>query len=208
MKDALTQEVDQVIVTLGGSGCSDGGLGLLQSLGAKLVGATEGNPLLTTKRIEWGKSREKFKKVQLLVAADVTSFYSGPQGAAQIYGKQKGGTKTTLAFLDKQATNLTEQIKQTTNIDLNAVSGSGAAGGIGGALLLLGGKMVSGFSLVAQLIGLEEAIKQADLVITGEGRIDQQTINGKVPYGVAKLAKKHGKKLLRYVAVAKKILDD
>lgn len=175
LKDALTQEVDQVIVTLGGSGCSDGGLGLLQSLGAKLVGATEGNPLLTTKRIEWGKSREKFKKVQLLVAADVTSFYSGPQGAAQIYGKQKGGTKTTLAFLDKQATNLTEQIKQTTNIDLNAVSG---------------------FSLVAQLIGLEEAIKQADLVITGEGRIDQQTINGKVPYGVAKLAKKHGKKVI------------
>ncbi len=62
LKDALTQEVDQVIVTLGGSGCSDGGLGLLQSLGAKLVGATEGNPLLTTKRIEWGKSREKFKR--------------------------------------------------------------------------------------------------------------------------------------------------
>lgn len=196
LKDALTQEVDQVIVTLGGSGCSDGGLGLLQSLGAKLVGATEGNPLLTTKRIEWGESREKFKKVQLLVAADVTSFYSGPQGAAQIYGKQKGGTKTTLAFLDRQATNVTEQIKRTTNIDLNAVSGSGAAGGIGGALFLVGGKIVSGFSLVAQLIGLEESIKQADFVITGEGRIDQQTINGKVPYGVAKLAKKHGKKVI------------
>lgn len=196
LKDALLQGVDQIIVTLGGSGCSDGGLGLLQSLGAKLKGYTEGNPLLSTKKIELGESLEKLKKVQLLVAADVMNPYSGEHGAAQIYGQQKGGTEKTLTFLNERANAMVKQIKQTVNVDLNEISGSGAAGGIGGALMLAGGKIVSGFSLVADLVGLEKAIKQSDLVITGEGHIDQQTLNGKVPYGVACLAQKYQKKVI------------
>ncbi|MGN8982781.1 glycerate kinase family protein [Enterococcus villorum] len=196
LKDTLSQGVNQIIVTLGGSGCSDGGLGVLQSLGAKLEGYTEGNPLLTTKKIELGQSKEKFKKMQLLVATDVMNPYSNEQGAAYIYGKQKGGTKKTLDFLDERANEVAKQMKQEVGVDLNEIPGSGAAGGIGGALTLVGGKITSGFLLVAKLIGLEKAIKQSDLVITGEGRIDQQTINGKVPYGVARLAQKYQKKVI------------
>ncbi len=196
LKDAKQQKVDQIIITLGGSGCSDGGLGLLQSLGAQLVGLTEGNPLLSTKKIDLRKIQEEFEKVELLIAADVTSPYTGVQGAALLFGEQKGGTPETLSFLDAQAVGIAAQLAADYGINLNQLPGSGAAGGVGGALLLLGAKMVSGFTLVSQLIGLEEHIKNTDLVITGEGRIDQQTIHGKVPYGVACLAKKYQKKIL------------
>lgn len=110
-----------------------------------------------------------------------------------------------MAFLDAQAVRLANQLATDYGIDLDRLSGSGAAGGIGGALLLLGAKMASGFTVVSQLIGLEEQIKKSDLVITGEGRIDQQTIHGKVPYGVARLAKSMEKRSLPYVEVVRKI---
>lgn len=208
VKDAQNQDVDQIIVTLGGSGCSDGGLGLLQSLGARLEGITEGNPLLSTKKIDLRNLQEDFGEVELLIAADVTSPYTGAQGAARLFGKQKGGSPETLAFLDAQAVRLANQLATDYGIDLDRLSGSGAAGGIGGALLLLGAKMASGFTVVSQLIGLEEQIKKSDLVITGEGRIDQQTIHGKVPYGVARLAKKYGKTIIALCGSREKDLGE
>ena len=171
IKDALLQEVEQIIVTLGGSGCSDGGLGLLQSLGASLEGYTEGNPLLSTKKLHFDRRNVLVSKVKLIIVADVTNPYTGQQGAAW-------------------------QIKDFWEVDLDDIPGSGAAGGIGGALFLLGAKMVSGFDLVSQITGLEKKIEQADVIITGEGRIDQQTIHGKVPYGVAVLAKKYRKPII------------
>ncbi|MGM0293860.1 glycerate kinase family protein [Enterococcus sp. AZ062] len=194
IKDALNQQVDEVIVTLGGSGCSDGGLGLLQSLGAKLNGVTEGNPLLSIETIDVSQL-ERIEQ-RLTIAADVTSPYTGKQGATQLFGKQKGGLPETLAFLEAQAEKVAEQIKERTAIDLNKLAGSGAAGGIGGALAIVGATMKAGFMTVSELVDLENKIKSADIVITGEGRIDQQTIHGKVPYGVASLAKKHNKKVV------------
>ncbi|HGF7744279.1 TPA: glycerate kinase [Enterococcus faecium] len=196
IKDALLQEVEQIIVTLGGSGCSDGGLGLLQSLGASLEGYTEGNPLLSTKKLHFDRRNVLVSKVKLIIAADVTNPYTGQQGAAWQFGRQKGGIDTTLAFLDKQAGKIAQQIKDFWEVDLDDIPGSGAAGGIGGAIFLLGAKMVSGFDLVSQITGLEKKIEQADVIITGEGRIDQQTIHGKVPYGVAVLAKKYRKPII------------
>lgn len=208
VKDAQRQDVDQIIVSLGGSGCSDGGLGLLQSLGARLEGVTEGNPLLSTKKIDLRNLQEDFGKVELLIAADVTSPYTGAQGAARLFGEQKGGSPETLAFLDAQAVCLAKQLRADYGVDLDGLSGSGAAGGVGGAFLLLGAKIVSGFTVVSQLIGLEEQIKKSDLVITGEGRIDQQTIHGKVPYGVARLAKKYGKTIIALCGSREKDLGE
>ncbi len=89
IKDALLQEVEQIIVTLGGSGCSDGGLGLLQSLGASLEGYTEGNPLLSTKKLHFDRRNVLVSKVKLIIAADVTNPYTGQQGAAWQFGRQK-----------------------------------------------------------------------------------------------------------------------
>lgn len=194
IKDAIKQQPDEIIIALGGSGCSDGGLGLLQSLGATLVGVTEGNPLLSVKELDLHTLMPITTK--LTIASDVTSPYTGELGAALLFGTQKGGTPDTLAFLDQQAKSIVDQIKTSQSIDLDDLPGSGAAGGIGGALFLLGATMQSGFQLVAELVGLEEQVKEADIIVTGEGRIDQQTIHGKVPYGVALLAKKHHKKII------------
>lgn len=206
IKDALDQQVDEVIVTLGGSGCSDGGLGLLQSLGAKLNGVTEGNPLLSIETIDVSQL-ERIEQ-RLTIAADVTSPYTGKQGATQLFGKQKGGSPETLAFLEAQAEKVVEQIKESTAIDLNKLAGSGAAGGIGGALAIVGATMKAGFMTVSELVDLEDKIKSADIVITGEGRIDQQTIHGKVPYGVASLAKKHNKKVVAFCGSREKDLGE
>ncbi|MUZ89747.1 glycerate kinase, partial [Shigella flexneri] len=162
--------------------------GLLQSLGASLEGYTEGNPLLSTRKLHIDRRNVLVSKVKVIIAADVTNPYTGQQGAAWQFGRQKGGTDTTLAFLDKQAEKIVQQIKDFWEVDHDDIPASGAAGGIGGALFLLGAKMVSGFELVSQITGLEKQDEQADVIITGEGRIDQQTIHRKVPYGVAVLA--------------------
>ncbi|WP_206854016.1 glycerate kinase [Candidatus Enterococcus mangumiae] len=206
IKDALNQFVDEIIVTLGGSGCSDGGLGLLQSLGAKLNGVTEGNPLLTIKELDLSQLMKIDQTVT--IAADVTNPYTGEQGATQMFGKQKGGSPETLACLEEQAEKIVEQIKTKTAIDLNQLAGSGAAGGIGGALAIVGAEMKSGFTLVSELVDLEAKIKESELIVTGEGRIDQQTIHGKVPYGVALLAKKHGKKIVAICGSREKELGE
>ncbi|WP_165003877.1 glycerate kinase [Enterococcus sp. ZJ1668] len=208
IKAVLAEKPEQIIITLGGSGCSDGGLGLLQSLGASLEGVTEGNPLLSVEEVHLNNCQEIFAGIEVIIAADVTSPYSGKKGAARQFGRQKGGTEETLGFLDQQAKKIADQIKRETTIDLDEIPGSGAAGGIGGALFLLGAQMRSGFELVSQMIGLEEQVKQADIVVTGEGRIDEQTIHGKVPYGIAVLAKKYQKPIIAICGSREKELGE
>ncbi|MFV0560757.1 MAG: glycerate kinase [Enterococcus sp.] len=192
IKDALGQSAQIIIVTLGGSGSSDGGLGLLQSFGAKLEGSEEGNPLLSVHSID-SHLIHKPKDVQLIVAADVTSPYIGEKGAFHLFGRQKGASDSTIKLFEQQAKKISKQLKQQSGLDLATTAGAGAAGGLGGALMLLGAKMQPGFSLVSKLTNLEENIQQSDLVITGEGRLDRQTLQGKVPYGVARLAQKYHK---------------
>ena len=124
----------------------------------------------------------------MIIAADVTNPYTGQQGAAWQFGRQKGGIDTTLAFLDKQAGKIAQQIKDFWEVDLDDIPGSGAAGGIGGALFV-GSEDGFWFRFSQPNHWIGKKIEQADVIITGEGRIDQQTIHGKVPYGVAVLAK-------------------
>ncbi len=189
---ACRQGVKKIYLTLGGSGTSDGGVGFLLALGATIQRneRMENNPLLQAESLALSQLNPLLAQIDLFALADVTNPYFGNQGFAQVFGPQKGASQETIQQLDQQAKRLAEHIKRTTGIDLE-VPGAGAAGGLGGAVRLAGGQLVPGFATIASLIGFEEKIKGADLLITGEGRIDGQTAGGKVPYGVALLAHKH-----------------
>ncbi|QSR03221.1 glycerate kinase [Lactococcus sp. LG1267] len=166
--DAKKRGATEIILSLGGSGTSDGGLGLLEALEA-----------------------EDFSAIKITGLADVTNVYAGAEGYAKVFGKQKGGTAEILEQQDRSAQAFVQKIKKERKIDLQKIPGTGAAGGLGGALILLGGTLEPGFNKIAELLKIEEAIKTADLIITGEGQMDFQTAKGKVPFGMAKLGAKY-----------------
>lgn len=190
IKDAIAKGVQAVYLSLGGSGTSDGGLGLLQSLGSKIQTPETGNPLLSVSDFDLGPARQAVRNVSLIALADVTNPYTGKNGFAEIFGPQKGASNTTIKEMDLRAKRVAEKIFEQYKIDLTHEVGAGAAGGLGGAVLALGGRIQSGFQTISQLIDLEEKISGADLIFTGEGRLDAQTAQGKVPFGIAQLAKK------------------
>lgn len=166
--DAKNRGASEIILSLGGTGTSDGGIGLLKAL-----------------------ETVDFTGIKLLALSDVINIYAGETGYAKVFGKQKGGTVEILESQDLQARKFCQKMKLERGIDLQAIPGTGAAGGLGAAIVLLGGKIESGFTKIAEMLQIEEQIKEADLVITGEGRMDFQTENGKVPFGMAKLSRKH-----------------
>lgn len=188
IKDALARKVDQIYVSLGGSGTSDGGLGLLAALGADLKPSDKGNPLLAAESLSLSSLDEGLREVQLFALADVTNPYTGDKGFAKIFAPQKGASEETVVELEKQAKKIAKQIQKDYQLELDKVSGAGAAGGLGGAIKLLDGAIVPGFPTIQEMIGLDELLKGADLVFTGEGQMDAQTEQGKVPFGVAKAA--------------------
>lgn len=200
--DAVKRGVKQLILTLGGSGTTDGGLGMLQALGAKITNDTghlltkTTNPLLDAAHLEIEAVQQKLADVTLIVANDVDNPYAGKNGAACIFGPQKGLTAEQITLLDNQLTQIAKEMVVKKYPDLRVVAGAGAAGGLGGALALLGATMKAGFPLFADLIQLEKHLSDSDWVITGEGRLDMQSSAGKVPYGVAQLAQKHKTKTL------------
>lgn len=193
------QGFQKIIVTLGGSGVTDGGLGLLKEFGAMFLDENgnaleSGNILLAAKQIITSKLH--FPKIPIVVANDVTNTYYGEQGAFLVFSKQKGATLQQIKQLDTNAEALCKIILQQLNIDLANIEGTGAAGGLGGALAVLGAKMEPGFKLISKLIDFENSLKHADVVITGEGSIDQQSSFGKVPYAIAELAGKYRKPVI------------
>ncbi|MGC6767507.1 glycerate kinase [Enterococcus sp. LJL51] len=198
VSDAVSRGVKQLIVTLGGSGTTDGGLGMLQGLGARLFDAAGQllaagceNPLLVTHQLEIEKAKQRLAGVKLIVANDVANPYCGRKGAARIFGPQKGLTAAQIEQLDTQLYLTAEYLVQNGFADLRLIAGAGAAGGLGGAFALLDGEMQPGFSIFSKLTRLEEHIAKSDWVITGEGCLDTQSSAGKVPYGVAQLAAKY-----------------
>ncbi|WP_261807388.1 glycerate kinase family protein [Lapidilactobacillus luobeiensis] len=196
LKIVLTQNVQQIEIALGGSATSDGGLGLLAGLTATSTTDFVPDPLWSTAdpQIDWTAlkaARRSLHGVSLVGLSDVQTPFSGTIGFARIFAPQKGAGPETVTRLARRSEEMRQQVCQTTQLDLNLVPGSGAAGGIGGMLALLGGQLRPGFTELARLLDLETTLANADLVITGEGRIDEQTATGKVPYGVACLAHKH-----------------
>ncbi|WP_125706003.1 glycerate kinase family protein [Lacticaseibacillus daqingensis] len=187
IRDAVNRGVQQIILTLGGSATTDGGLGLLRALGANIYDhagkeIVKGNPLIDVCKIDLTRARQLLRHVRLIGAYDVNATYAGERGAAVTFGAQKGLDKVQISRLDKQL----RQVAEMENLD--KVPGLGAAGGIGGAIYMLGGKMCNGFNLVSQSCRMKSRLAEASLVITGEGSLDGQSVMGKVPYGIAREA--------------------
>ena len=195
IKAAMAQQVETIYLTLGGTGTSDGGLGLLASLLPDFIPAftKKTNPLLTDlTKLAWSKlKRHPLNQIQLIGLTDVTNPYSGEDGFAPVFAAQKGANPSTIQQMSLQAASFHHLATQELGLDLNELAGTGAAGGLGGACVLLGGTLQNGLQTISQLIQLEAKIQQADLVLTGEGSLDAQSNFGKVPYGVANIAQKH-----------------
>ncbi|MGL5856580.1 MAG: glycerate kinase family protein, partial [Cetobacterium sp.] len=188
IKDAILKGCREFIVGIGGSATNDAGLGMLQALGYKFLDENKkelgfgGEILSKVRYIDSTKSLPELKDCRFLVACDVDNPFYGPKGAAEIYSRQKGATEDMVKELDKGLKDLAEIIKKELNVDVSNLSGAGAAGGLGGGLVaFLNGKLSPGIDMILEKVGLEKELKNADFVITGEGRLDHQTAMGKAP---------------------------
>lgn len=198
IKHALDMGCSSIIIGIGGSSTNDGGAGMVQALGIELLDQSgeeigfgaEG--LSRLHRVDLRNMDPRIKKCKITAACDVNNPLCGPNGASHVFGPQKGADEEMIKVLDDNLSNFADVIKKDLNIDMKDVPGSGAAGGLGGGLLaFLSAELKRGIDIVIETTKLEESIKDADLVITGEGMIDYQTAFGKTPFGVAKIAKKY-----------------
>ena len=205
IKDAIDNGCRHFIVGIGGSATNDGGIGMLQALGYDFLdkdGAPVGyggTGLQSIARIQAENVLPELKDCTFRVACDVTNPLCGPMGSSAIYGPQKGATPEMVKELDEALLHYAELSKETFDYADRLYPGTGAAGGMGFAFLTYTNAVLeSGIKIVLEETGLEEEMKDADFVITGEGRLDSQTALGKAPIGVAHLAKKHDKKVLAF----------
>lgn len=205
IKDAIDNGCRHFIVGIGGSATNDGGIGMLQALGYDFLDK-DGNPvgyggagLQSIARIQAENVLPELKDCTFRVACDVTNPLCGPMGSSAIYGPQKGATPEMVKELDEALLHYAELSKETFDHADRLYPGTGAAGGMGFAFLTYTNAVLeSGIKIVLEETGLEDVMKDADFVITGEGRLDSQTALGKAPIGVAHLAKKHGKNVLAF----------
>lgn len=197
IKTAYINGFRNIILGLGGSGCCDGGAGVLAALGGifrdidgEIIEHPTGSDL---ENIFGVNLRNIVKGINFTYACDVTNEYYGKNGAAFVFAKQKGASDSDVVRLD----NGLKQFNAFLPCDIGKVKGSGAAGGIcGGLYSVFGGNIKSGFDILAEVANLEEKIKSADIVITGEGKTDNQTLMGKLPYKIDKLCRKFSKKCI------------
>jgi glycerate kinase len=184
---ALAGSSGRVLVGLGGRGCVDGGTGMLRALGAP-IGSHTANPLWSFSALDETTLPDLSRVV---VLCDVTNPLTGPDGAARVFGPQKGATPAQVEHLEERMGRWADALARRGRA-VTSSPGAGAAGGMGAALLACGATLVPGFDEVARVTGLERAVAGADLVITGEGSLDAQTAMGKAPAGVARMARDAG----------------
>jgi len=200
VRHALDAGYRRLVVGIGGSATNDGGAGLAEALGYRLLDA-DGAPLprggaalARLAAIDASGRHGGLAGAEVRVARDVTNPLCGPRGASHVYGPQKGATPATVEELDRALARLAGVIHEQLGMDVSELPGGGAAGGLGAGLVAFaGGRLESGFALVAEASRLDERVAAADLVLTGEGRLDAQTAQGKTPAGVAALGARHGK---------------
>lgn len=200
VKDALDKGCNRIVLGIGGSATNDGGAGMMQALGYQLLDNDKktisrgGEGLLKLKFIDTSTRDKRLDEVEFLVACDVNNPLCGPDGASYVYGPQKGATKDQISILDKALSHYADIIQKEFKKEVKNIPGAGAAGGLGAGLIaFFDATLKPGFHIIANMIGLESIISNGDLdlIITGEGEINYQTVNGKLPYGVAKVAKKY-----------------
>ncbi|WP_318433434.1 glycerate kinase [Photobacterium leiognathi] len=200
---ALDKGVEHIIVGIGGSATNDGGIGMAQALGVRFLDENNkqisygGGALDRLHRIDISDIDPRLVSVKLEVACDVDNPLCGEKGASQVFGPQKGATPEMVTQLDNNLAHYAEIIKRDLGKDVKDMAGAGAAGGMGAALLgLFNAQLRPGIEIVMDAVNLADVLKDADLVITGEGRIDSQTIHGKTPIGVARTAKRFNKPVI------------
>jgi len=198
IKKALDLGCTKIIIGIGGSATTDAGMGAAQALGVKFydkkgnILGFGGKELINIASIDTKDINPNIKNAKFFVASDVKNPLYGPDGAAYIYGPQKGADREDVEILDKGLRNFAYVIKKETGKDIEYISGAGAAGGLGaGLVVFLDAKIKPGTEVIIDATSLEEKIRNADLIITGEGSMDNQTFYGKSSYGVALLAKKY-----------------
>ncbi|WP_036166537.1 glycerate kinase [Massilia sp. 9096] len=196
---ALDAGARRFVLGVGGSATNDGGAGMLQALGVRLLdgGGGEigagGGALAQLARIDASALDARVRDSDFQVASDVANPLVGPNGASAIFGPQKGATPEVVAQLDANLRRYAAIVERDLGQDVAEVPGAGAGGGIAAAMMVfLNGRMRPGVEIVTEAVGLAGALAGADLVVTGEGRIDGQTVNGKTPMGVARVAARHG----------------
>ncbi|WP_321349732.1 glycerate kinase [Halopseudomonas oceani] len=199
IRAALDAGVRRIVLGLGGSATNDGGAGLLAALGVRFLDRAGqeltpgGAALASLSQIDLTGLDTRLAQVEVLVAADVDNPLCGPRGASAVFGPQKGASPAQVEQLDAALAHYADVMAATLGEDLRDQPGVGAAGGLGfAARAVLKAAFQPGVQLVAELAGLVEALEGADLVITGEGRLDGQSLHGKTPVGVARLARAAG----------------
>lgn len=217
--DAIERGCRDFIIGLGGSATNDGGMGMLEALGfrfldkdGKMLATEDGLPMYgcgqamaKVAKIDSSNVAEGLREAHFRVACDVNTPFCGPTGAAEIFALQKGADEQMVKDLDKGMANFAAVIAKDLGRDISRVSGTGAAGGLGGAFLaFLDAELTPGIDLVLDTVSFDERIAGADLVITGEGKMDSQTLKGKTPFGILSRAKKQG---IRTVAICGKCLE-
>lgn len=196
IKSAIKHGAKTVIIGIGGSATNDGGAGMAQALGAHLIDDKGeelqygGAMLQKLDHIDISEMLPELADVKVIIASDVTNPLTGPDGASQVFGPQKGASPEMVEFLDQALSHYADILKRDLHKDLEQVAGAGAAGGLGAGLLAFtNSQMRSGVDIVVDYTDLKSKVKDADVVVTGEGQIDFQTKFGKTPIGVAKATK-------------------
>jgi glycerate kinase len=194
--DALNSGFRQFIIGIGGSATNDGGAGMAQALGVKLLDSSNndlclgGADLARLAKIDMSGLDERIKDSNISVACDVTNPLTGPTGASAVYGPQKGATPDMVQQLDKALKQLAIIARRDLGIEIDELPGAGAAGGLGAGMVgFLSGRLQAGVDIVLNTVGLASNLEGADLVLTGEGSLDYQTVYNKAPVGVSRMAK-------------------
>ncbi|EJG0601558.1 glycerate kinase [Cronobacter sakazakii] len=209
---ALERGVKAIIIGIGGSATNDGGAGMMQALGARFLDgegrelAPGGAALARLERLDLSALDPRLAQVNVTAACDVDNPLCGEKGASAVFGPQKGATLAMVTELDAALRRFGEQLEAATGKAIISAPGAGAAGGMGAALLgMLNAELRPGIEIVIESLGLAQAVRDADLVITGEGRLDSQSIHGKTPVGVARVAKQFQRPV---VAIAGSLTPD
>lgn len=201
IRHALDAGCRTILVGIGGSATTDGGAGMAQALGVRFIGAGNkaineplpGGRLSEIERIEMGSLERRIAECEIVVACDVDNPLLGPRGAARIYGPQKGATPEQVEVLEKNLLHFSRLIVRDLSHDVSNIPGAGAAGGLGAGLIAFcNATLKPGIELIMEIVQFEKQLQGADLVLTGEGRTDAQTVSGKTPWGVAQAAKQFG----------------
>ena len=198
IRAALDTGATKILVGIGGSATNDGGAGMAQALGVQLLDAQDaplppgGAALAQLARVDTSRLDRRVQRAEFLVACDVSNPLVGPQGASAVYGPQKGADPAMVEQLDQALTHYAAVLQEQLHVEVAEAPGAGAAGGLGAGLMaFLGATMRMGIALVLEAANFEQYLETADLLITGEGKLDSQTAFGKVIFGVGRLAAKH-----------------